>query len=93
MVLIPYKDDDGDPQINGYFYSNRMSALVAAAINVQFRDRGIGYVKADKVYVTWVREDGSIQQEVKQIVRTEEKKVDEHHVMIDTEQIIWNDPL
>ena len=93
VVLVPYKDDEGNAQINGYFYSNRMSALVATGLNVQLLDRGIGYVKADRVYVTWVREDGTIQQEIKQIVRTETDKSDEHHVLLHTHQIIWNDPI
>ena len=66
IVLIPYKSEDKIPQINGYFYSKRMTAILNSGPGIQFQDVGIGFIKGKEVFITWVRTDGSVFQEVRE---------------------------
>lgn len=65
IVLLPYKDIDNKPQINGYWYSKFNSALLTSAGLYQSIGCGIGMVKAHQVYITWLAMDGTIQQEIR----------------------------
>lgn len=61
VCLVPYKDNEGRPQINGYWQSKKLGALVNAGNGGQFSWRGVGFVKSKKIYMTWIREDGHIE--------------------------------
>lgn len=65
VLLVPYKDGDGNPQINGYWHSKRMHALLTDSGVFEGKDCGVGYVKGREVIITWVHEDGTVQQEVR----------------------------
>lgn len=66
VLLIPYKDDDGIAQINGYWHSKKIGALLADNGVQEILDCGIGYVKAKEVFITWVNQDGTVWNEVRQ---------------------------
>lgn len=65
VVLIPYKDEEYRPQINGYWYSSRVNALFCSQGVFEHYDRGIGYIKGREIIVTWVSQDGTVTQEIK----------------------------
>lgn len=65
IVLVPYKDAEGRPQINGYWQSKRMNALLSSSGVLESQEVGIGFLKAKEVVITWVSEDGSVRQEVR----------------------------
>lgn len=65
VLLVPYKDGEGSPQINGYWHSKRMHALLTNAGVFEGKDCGVGYIKGREVIITWVHEDGTVQQEIR----------------------------
>lgn len=66
VVLVPYKDDEDRPQINGYWYSKFVGALLHSGGVTEKHARGIGILKGKEIWVNWVHEDGSIRCEVKE---------------------------
>ncbi len=64
LVLLPYKDAEGNPQINGYWHSKGMSALLYNGV-VEFKKCGIGFIKGKQVIISWVHEDGHVSQQVR----------------------------
>ena len=68
VSLVPYRDDNGNPQINGYWHSKQIGALLNAGGVTEQQSRGIGYVKSSEVYITWIDECGNIRQEVRSFV-------------------------
>lgn len=79
VTLVPYKDEFGCAQINGYWHSKQIGALMNGAGISEQQSRGIGYVKADVIYITWIDESGNIRQEVRPYIK-------------DTLAVIINDP-
>lgn len=65
VVLVPYKDSNDNAQINGYWYSKCIGALLADCGVIQAISCGIGYVKAKEIVITWVASDGTIKQEIR----------------------------
>jgi len=65
ILLVPYKDDEGRPQLNGYFQSKRISALMGVGGVFETQDSGIGYLKGKHVTISWVHPDGSVSQEIR----------------------------
>lgn len=78
VTLVPYKDEFGAPQVNGYWHSKMIGALLNAGGVSEQQSRGIGYIKADMIYITWIDECGNIRQEVRPF--------------IDNAAVIVNDP-
>jgi len=66
VVLIPYKDDFGSPQINGYWHSKKAGALFNAGEIGQVSWSGIGIVKGREIHVTWIDHIGNVSYEIKQ---------------------------
>lgn len=66
VVLMPYKDDLGNPQINGYWYSKKNSAVLNAGPIRQVFLSGIGLIKGRDIHITWVDHAGNIAYEIKQ---------------------------
>lgn len=66
VTLVPYRDGEDRPQLNGYWQSKQMGALMHAAGVSEVQCRGVGILKNDELWITWVREDGSTRQEVRQ---------------------------
>ena len=65
VLLLPYKDINGDPQINGYWHSKDMSALMTTSGIYINHSCGIGMVKAHEIYITWIAPDGNTRQEIR----------------------------
>jgi len=66
VLLIPYRGGDDDtPQLNGYFQSKRMNALLSQAGVLEMQDSGIGYLKGKTITITWVSQNGNVQQELR----------------------------
>jgi hypothetical protein len=63
--LVPYRDGAGNPQLNGYWHSKRMNALLTSGGVIEGQEVGIGFLKAGELVITWVSEDGSVRQEVR----------------------------
>lgn len=65
VVLMPYRDEDGNPQINGYWQSKLFGAWLNAANISQVNCVGIGLVKGREIHVTWVDQHGNVIYEIK----------------------------
>ena len=63
--LLPYRGPDGQLQVNGYWHSKRIEALLSDLGLHESMDCGIGCVKGDEIIITWVSQDGTIRQEVR----------------------------
>lgn len=68
VILVPYKDEDGNPQINGYWHSKQIGALLNSGGVTEQQSRGIGYIKAAQIYITWIDECGNVRQEVRPFI-------------------------
>jgi hypothetical protein len=66
VVLIPYKDDEGNAQVNGYWHSKQMNTLLHAGGVTETECRGIGILKGKEIWITWVQEQGTTRQEVRE---------------------------
>ena len=63
--LISVKDDI---EIQGYFFMRKMSRYILIADSPpEIQEMGIGFIKSDKIYITWVREDGIINTEIRSL--------------------------
>lgn len=65
VSLMPYKDEMGNAQINGYWHSKRFGGWLNAPGLTEVHSSGIGIVKGREIHVTWVNNDGSINYEIK----------------------------
>ena len=65
ILLVPYRDDEDRPQINGYWHSKQMNALLHEGGVTESQARGIGILKGLELWITWVHEDGTTRQEVR----------------------------
>lgn len=65
VVLVPYKNEDYESQLNGYWYSSGVDCLITEVGVFEKFKRGIGYIKGHQVIITWVGEDGTIKQEIR----------------------------
>jgi len=63
VILIPYKDDEGRPQVNGYWHSKQMSTLLTDGGILENQCRGVGILKGREIWITWVDEFGNTRQE------------------------------
>ncbi len=75
ILLVPYKSEDGTPQINGYWHSKRIHKWIFPEGIKELEDRGVGYVKAREVIITWVSQDGTIRQEIRPYVPGDEATI------------------
>lgn len=66
VTLMPYKDEFGNPQINGYWHSKKSGALLNAGPIGHIHWNGIGLVKGREIHVTWVDHAGNVSYEIKQ---------------------------
>ncbi len=61
------KDENGNFVIDGYWHGNKICAMVLQGGDVDERfKKGIGYVKENKIFVSWVSDDGTIEYEIKE---------------------------
>lgn len=65
VVLVPYKDSEGRAQVNGYWHSKQMNALMHTGGVSEAQSRGIGILKNQEIWITWVNEDGTTRQEIR----------------------------
>lgn len=66
IVLVPYYGPNNEPQVNGYWYSQRSGKLIANNLSQDFFWKGIGYIKGPNIYITWVDSTGNISNEIKE---------------------------
>jgi hypothetical protein len=65
VVLIPYKTEENEVQIDGYWHSKRIGSLLHSGGVSEMEARGIGIVKNREVWITWVYENGVTRQEIR----------------------------
>ena len=65
VMLIPYRDNEGNAQINGYWHSKQMNALLHSGGVTTTECHGIGVLKGKEIWITWVHEHGTTRQDVK----------------------------
>ena len=65
VMLIPYKDDEDQAQVNGYWHSKQINALLHSSGVLEKQARGIGVLKNQELWITWVHEDGTTRQEIR----------------------------
>lgn len=63
IVLIPYRDSDGNPQVNGYWHSKSMTAILHQNGVLEMSECGIGILKGREILITWVTPDGTVKYE------------------------------
>ncbi len=68
VILVPYKDTNGQPQLNGYWHSKRMDALLCDGGVFEGKACGIGYLKGFDLFITWVAENGVVHHEIRPYV-------------------------
>jgi len=66
VILVPYRDGDGNAQVNGYWHSKQLNALMHASGVTESECRGIGILKNKEVWLTWVHDNGTTRQEVRE---------------------------
>ena len=80
VVGVPLRHPEtGDLQVDGYWHANKIAHLAHPTRGVEVRFVGIGYIIDDRIYITWVREDGHIINEMRDLYRTSksgEKTID-----------------
>lgn len=65
IVLVPYRDANDQPQLNGYWHSKRYDALLCDSGVFEGKACGIGYLKGSDIFITWVAENGVVQHEIR----------------------------
>jgi hypothetical protein len=65
VILVPYLSEDKLPQVNGYWHSKQMNALLYSGGLVEGECRGIGILKGKEIWITWVHDDGNTRNEVR----------------------------
>jgi len=91
VFILPYKDDAGTPQINGYWQASRVGAFLNIN-HPQIFWRGIGYVKYKTIYIAWVDQFGNHSIEERPLDK-EEKDSDGNVRMVRDMGVIFNDPI
>lgn len=71
--MPPYKNpESGDSQVNGYWQSKRIcKALNGSISGAEYKMMGIGYVADSKIHITWIGQDGVMQEEVRPLYTPE----------------------
>jgi hypothetical protein len=64
--LIPYKDAEGQAQLNGYWQSKQINAVLSSGGVIESNARGVGILKGREIWITWVYQDGTTKQEVRE---------------------------
>lgn len=65
VMLMPYKDEFGNPQINGYWHSKKIGALLNAGPINHVSWSGIGLIKGREIHITWIDYVGNVSYEIK----------------------------
>ena len=65
VTLVPYRDDEDRPQINGYWHSKQLGSLVHGGGVTERLSYGIGILKGRELWITWISEGGGTRQEVR----------------------------
>lgn len=60
IVLPPHKDCDGLIQNQGYWIGDKIDLLFGGGPIIENTWRGIGYIKNDCIYITWISNNGLI---------------------------------
>lgn len=68
VILVPYRDGSGNAQVNGYWHSKQLNALMHANGVTESECRGIGILKNQEIWLTWVHDDGTTRQEVRRYI-------------------------
>ncbi len=64
VQLPPWKGEDGKPQLEGYWHSKQLIAFLDPRLP-QSLSHGIGFIRGDFIHIKWIRENGSIEDEVR----------------------------
>lgn len=91
VFTLPYKDEDGNAQINGYWQASRIGAVLNANVPEKLW-RGIGYVKYKTIYVAWIDHYGNCSFEERPLDK-EEKDEHGNTRLVRDMGVIFNDPI
>lgn len=92
IKLVPYKDTEGNAQLNGYWQASRIARLASDSYNSEALWHGIGYIKYKTIHITWVSQDGVITQEERPLYTIEEDEDGNEYKRYDL-GIILNDEI
>lgn len=88
---IPYLDDEKRPQLNGYWQLEKVGSFLNMDLpNVHWR--GIGYVKARTIYITWVNQEGGVSMDTRPLFRDVEQEDGSTQRMMDLGVILNDHP-
>jgi hypothetical protein len=68
VMLMPYRDEFGNAQINGYWHSKKFGAILNAGPIGQIAWSGIGIIKGRDIHITWIDHNGNVSYEIKPYV-------------------------
>jgi hypothetical protein len=71
VQLPPLRDDHDVVQLDGYWHSKRHTAWVDPVIP-QTLDHGVGFIQEGKLHIKWIKENGSIEDEVRAYDRSKD---------------------
>lgn len=64
VQLPPLRDDHDNIQLDGYWHSKRHTAWLDPNLP-QTLDMGVGYIQDGRLYIKWITEKGSVEEEVR----------------------------
>lgn len=64
VQLPPLRSEDGLIQLDGYWHSKQITAFLDPNLP-QTLDYGIGFIKGDFLYIKWIRQNGSVEDEIR----------------------------
>lgn len=64
VQLPPWKDENGLPQLKGYWHSKQMLAFLDPN-RPQLLSYGIGFIKDDLIHIKWIRSNGIVEDEIR----------------------------
>lgn len=70
IISVPYRHPEtGEAQVDGYWFSCKKSLLAHPTHGGEFDFIGLGFIRNGEIYITWVRQDGHILHEVRNLHR------------------------
>jgi len=71
-TCLPYRDENGDPQLLGYWQARKMGKLVIGGAVIERNARGVGYVSGSQICIAWITDSGEILTEMRDYDPTKE---------------------
>ena len=68
ISVVPYRDNNGNPQISGYWHLKRSNSVLSLNSDVCVPatvDHGIGYILNNQIHIVWLCGDQTVKHEIR----------------------------